>query len=359
MRYGMIMAGGAGTRLWPMSRKRRPKQLLPLIGGRSLLEIAADRLNGIIEPERRLICTGEAFRELIRKSLPQFTDEQILGEPVGRDTVNAVAFTAAVLAKRDGDAVFAVLTADHLIEPQEEFEAKLRTGFELVEANPKRLVTFSITPTHATSGFGYVERGEAITGFSDAYRAKRFIEKPERKVAEQFIATGNFGWNSGMFIFHARTILDALRRFKPETHEGVMSIQAAWEAPDQQRVLEQVYPTLPKISIDYALMQPASDDAELEVCTVQMDVTWMDVGSWPSYGETLAPDMAGNRTNARTMHLDSRNVLAVSDDPAHTIATIGCDHLIIVRTRDVTLVCPASEAQRVKDIAGMVDESLR
>lgn len=353
------MAGGAGTRLWPMSRKRRPKQLLPLIGGRSLLEIAAARLEGIIETDRRLICTGEPFRPLIREAMPQFADEHILGEPAGRDTVNAVAFTAAVLAKRDPDAIFAVLTADHLIEPQDEFAAKLRTGFELVEENPKRLITFAIKPTYPATGFGYVERGRPITGFTDAHRAERFVEKPDRATAEHYIASGNFDWNSGMFIFHAGTALDALARLKPETYEGVMRIQAAWGTADQQRVLDEVYLSLPKVSVDYALMEPASRDDDLHVCVVAMNVSWMDVGSWPQLGETLESDENGNRANTRTMHSDSHNVLAASDDPNHTIATIGCRDLIIVHTSDATLVCAADEAQRVKEMAEQVDASLR
>src|SRR6267142_3885066 len=160
MRHAMIMAGGSGTRLWPMSRKSRPKQLLPFIGGRSLLEIAASRLEGLVPPQRRLICTNEAFRAAILQALPQFSDEQILGEPVGRDTVNAVGLTAAVLLKADPHAIFAVLTADHLIEPQEEFARKFDLGFRLIEDDPARFVTFSIKPTFPATGYGYVERGE-------------------------------------------------------------------------------------------------------------------------------------------------------------------------------------------------------
>jgi mannose-1-phosphate guanylyltransferase len=359
MRYGMVMAGGAGTRLWPMSRKRRPKQLLPFIGGRSLLELAAERMKGIVEPKRRYICTGESFRPLIRRAMPEFSDDRILGEPVGRNTVNAVAFTAAVLAKRDPDAIFAVLTADHIIKPQSEFAAKMRTAFKLVEADPKRLITFAITPTYPATAFGYVERGKPIAGFKDAFLAGRFLEKPGLARAKRFIASRTFGWNSGMFVFHAQTVLDALSRFKPDCYDGILKILRAWDTPQQQRVLKRVYPTLPNISVDFALMEPAAKDRELQVCVVNMNLQWMDVGSWPSYGETLKPDKHGNRTNATAVHLDSHNVLAVSEDPKHTIATIGCKDLIIVHTADATLICPKKRAQSVRDIAAMVDESLR
>ena len=362
-RYAMIMAGGAGTRLWPMSRRGPrghglPKQLLPLIDGKSLIELAAERIEGLVPPRHRYICASEAHRAAILKALHNYGEDQYLGEPEGRDTLNAIGLTAAVLAKRDPKAIFAVLTADHIIEPQDEFAACIDLGFRLVENDPKRLVTFAIKPTHATKAFGYVTRGKALSGFEGGYVATSFVEKPEPPEAQKLIDQGA-GWNSGMFVFAAKTFVQALEWFKPANHRGLMTIADAWDTPHRRAVLHEIYPTLEKISVDYAVMMPVAKDDRLIVCAVPMDVTWLDVGSWPSYAKTLPADAQSNRTNCQMVHLKSKGVLAVSDDPKHTIATIGCEDLIIVHTRDATLVCRADRAEDVKKIAGMADPSVQ
>lgn len=357
----MIMAGGSGTRLWPMSRLNRPKQLVPLIDGRSLLEIATTRLDGVVPTSQRWICTGERFRDSITATMPNIQNEQILGEPVGRDTLNAVGLTAAVLQHKDPDAIFAVLTADHLIEPQNIFADRLDAGFGLVEQDPNRLVTFSITPSYPATGYGYVQRGEAIPNTEDCYLAKRFVEKPDHDTATKFLADGNYGWNSGMFIFHAGTVLEALERFEPNTHAGLTRIAEAWDTPQQAEVLQATYPELRKVSVDYALMEPASADQSLSVCVVPMALSWIDVGSWPSLGETMSPDAANNRIAGNTAwsDIDSSGLTVISEEANHQICTIGCRDLVIVHTADATLICAAQEAQQVKDMAMQVPESLR
>ncbi|MDX2118523.1 MAG: mannose-1-phosphate guanylyltransferase [Planctomycetota bacterium] len=376
------MAGGAGTRLWPMSRKDLPKQLIKFIGPkgnanaganaapggaaqRSLLEIAAQRLEGVVPAERRYICTAEAYRGVIRRDLPAFGDQQILGEPTGRDTVNAVGFAAAILEKIDPQAVFCVLTADHIIEPQETFQQRMDLGFRLVEQDPKRLVTFSIKPTYPATGFGYVERGTPIRGVAGAdnlaFHVARFVEKPDLPRAQAYVESGHFGWNSGMFVWSAATVMETLRKFKPESHAGMLQIQHAWGTAKQQEVIARVYPTLPKISVDYAIMEPASKSKEFSVCTVQMDVNWLDVGSWPAYGETLPADASGNRTGGAgaSLVVQGRNNLVVSGTPGHTVTVLGADDLIVVHTADATLVMPRSKAEELKTLHGMVDEKLK
>ncbi len=382
MRYAMIMAGGAGTRLWPLSRSDRPKQLVPLIpegeggdtpgGRRSLLQLACARLEGLIPPEHRYICTNEGYRDAIRRQIPEFTDQLILGEPVGRDTVNAVGFAAAVLHKRDADAVFAVLTADHIIRPEPRFREVMDVGFRLVEEDANRLVTFSIKPTYAATGFGYVERGRAIPGSDDlGFRVERFVEKPSAERAQAYLDSGVFSWNSGMFVWKASTILDCLRRYKPESYEGLMRIAEAWGTPDQREVLETVYPTLPKISVDYAIMEPASREqnrtagkpsasGSIKVATVLMDLEWLDVGSWPSFAETLeALDASDNRVSGRAMLHDASSSLVVNDDPDHLVAVLGAEGLIVVHTGDATLVMPAEKAQELKSLHARLPDGLK
>lgn len=365
MRHAMIMAGGSGTRLWPVSRDGQPKQLIEFIPGeggqsRSLLAIAAGRLEGLVPQPRRYVCTGERYRQQIRAVLPEFADEQILGEPVPRDTVNAVGLTAAVLAKDDPDAVFAVLTADHLIEPDSIFQDCLRLGFELVEQDASRLVTFSIRPVYPATGFGYVERGRALDtlpgcivgGRAIAFGVTKFVEKPPLHMAQAYVESGMFGWNSGMFVFHARTVLDCLARYQPEAHAGLLRIQEAWGTPEQARVLAEVYPALPKTSVDYAIMEPAAGDPKLRICTVEMDVRWSDVGSWPSFFETCRAGASGHRTagTGPSVFEGGSGSCVYNAQEGHTVALVGCEGLIVVHTPEATLVMPAEKAQELKSL---------
>lgn len=382
----MIMAGGAGTRLWPMSRKDRPKQLLkfierPSTKGKSgepvsLLALADRRLDGLVKEKNRYICTAEAYREAIKKDLLHYSDDQILGEPAARDTVNAIGLTAAVLAKEDKNAIFCVLTADHIIEPEETFRERMDLGFRLVEDDPRRLVTFSIKPTYAATGFGYVERGSPVRGVEHAdklaFHVERFVEKPDAARAAAYVASGAFGWNSGMFVWKASTFLEALERFKPESHEGLMQIQEVWGKKKGKETLEKVYPTLPKISVDYAVMEPAtreshapakakSKEPAFSVCTVQMDLKWLDVGSWPSYAETLKADKDGNRTSGEgaTVLVQGKHNLVVNARKGHTVALLGTEDLIVVHTEDATLVMPRGKSEELKKLHEVVEERLK
>lgn len=362
MRYAVIMAGGAGTRLWPMSRTSKPKQMLkfiadPLAPGRSasLLQLSVGRLRGLIDSANIYICTGAAFTQQILEDLPLLPAAQVLGEPIGRDTANAVGFSAAVLAKRDPDATFAVLTADHLIEPADQFQAALASAFDAVEKCPDYLLTFGITPTYPATGFGYMQRGAELSGLPGVYQVQTFKEKPAAPLAQQYFADPAYAWNSGMFVWKARTILEQLRQHLPAAYEGHMQIAAAWGTPQQTAVLNRIYPTLPKGPIDTAVMEKAP-----HVALIPLNIRWLDVGSWPAYGQTLTPDPSGNRTggthNVRAQHLNSSNVLAISEEGGHLIATINCHDLIIIHTPQATVVCPAADAEKIKQLVAEVEK---
>ncbi len=366
MRYAVIMAGGAGTRLWPMSRTGKPKQLLKFIADpaspthppQSLLQLAANRLRGLIDPQNVYICTGASYADQILADLPLLPESQLLGEPMGRDTANAVGFSAAILHKRDPEASFAVLTADHIIEPIDIFQSAMKTAFDAVDRHPEYLLTFGITPTHPATGYGYVQRGQPLADFPNVFRVQTFKEKPKEDLAQQYFADPTFAWNSGMFVWKAKTILDQLKQHLPIAYEGHMKIAAAWGTPQQTEALYAIYPTLPKISIDFAVMEKAP-----HVATVAMNVEWLDVGSWPSYGETLPADPQGNRAGAGTkvQHLHSKNILAVTEqgtpDSTHLIATINCENLIIIHTPKATLICPAKDAEKIKQLVAEVEKT--
>jgi len=368
MRYSMIMAGGSGTRLWPVSRRGTPKQLIRFIDRAdgseqaSLLELAAARLEGLVPRDHQYICTNEAHRASILETVPGTSDERILGEPVGRDTVNAVGFAAAVFSSFDPDAVFAVLTADHLIRPVETFHKAIKTGFELVEADPTRLVTFGIKPTFPATGFGYIEQADEIEGTDGlGFRVARFVEKPDEETAREYVESGRFFWNSGMFVFHARSFMELLERYRPDSAAGLARIGQAWGTPSRTDVLNDVYPTLPKISVDYAVMEPASSDERVSICGVRMDVEWLDVGSWPAYGKTLTPDRDGNRIAGpgSVVALDCRDNLVVTSGSDHTVAMLGCEGLIVVHTPDATLIMPQERAEDLKRLHERVSDDLK
>jgi len=359
MRYGLIMAGGAGTRLWPLSRRNRPKQLIPLVRGRTLLELSWQRLRTLLPPERIYVCTRADYEQGVRANLPDLPAGNLLGEPEGRDTANAVGFCAAVLHKADPDAVVAVVTADHVIEPLDSFRQALDLAFEVVDNQPRSLVTFGIVPTEPHTGLGYIHRGEAMavpSGRPGVHRVLEFKEKPDKATADRYVESGRYYWNSGMFVWRCDTVLAELARHLPDCHKGVTAIAEAWGTPQQQSVLNDVYPRLPRISIDYAVMEPVSRGrGSAQVVTVEMPVEWLDIGSWPALAETLAVDDHDNATEAELcVLLDCDDNIIVSRDPEHLIAAAGLSDMIVVHTRDVTMICPRREAQKVKNLVEQV-----
>jgi len=357
MRYALIMAGGSGTRLWPMSRAALPKQLIPFINGQSLLQLAYDRLNDLVPAANRFICAGQKHADVICRALDLPAD-QFLGEPTGRDTLNAVGFSAAVIAQRDPNAVIAVFTADHVIQPVDQFQKIVDHGYRLVEQAPNTLVTFGITPTVAATSYGYLQLGQSID--ESARVVEQFREKPDIATAQQYFAAGStrYLWNSGMFVWRASTLLDCIRRYEPANHAGLMKIGGAWPTPQRHTVLGEVFPTLKKISVDFAVMEPAGRDPQVRVAAVPMPLQWLDVGSWPMFAETCRHDAAGNALGTdRVLLLDTRDTVVASNDPKHLITTIGCDNLVIIHTADATLVCRKDKAEAIKELHKQVGET--
>ena len=358
MRYALILAGGSGTRLWPMSKLQQPKQLIPFVNGKSLLQIAYDRLEGLVESSNRYICAGNAHKDIIIDRLDGFDSARFLGEPTGRDTLNALAYSSAIISKKDPDAVIAVFTADHIIEPQDEFRRIVEKGYRTAEENDNTLVTFGIAPTYAATGFGYLELGDSVS--EDAMRLKQFREKPALPDAEAFLkaGAGRYLWNSGMFVWKASTLLACVEKYEPECFNGIMSIAETFDTDGFEQTLETVYPELKKISIDFAVMEPASSDEDFCVAAVPMPLTWLDIGSWSSYGEICEKDQLGNSSlGCDSILHGSRDNLVLSDNGDHLIAGIGLENMIIIQSGNATLICPKDRDQDIKKLYDDIKET--
>jgi mannose-1-phosphate guanylyltransferase len=340
--HAFILAGGRGTRFWPLSRHERPKQLLDFTGEGSLLALTVSRLSPLIPTERQWILTATDLVEAVREAVPQIPPDQVIAEPVGRNTAPAIGLAASILMERGEDPAFAIMPSDHLIRPGEEFRACLGRALDLAEAEPW-LMTFGIRPSRPESGYGYIEAGEPLDGHAGIRRVRAFIEKPDRNRAEELVASGHHAWNSGMFCWRASVVIDGLARHSPEVHDVVTRIAAAG-APGTREftgALETSFADAPSISIDYALMEKADN-----VLVVDATFDWNDVGHWLAMRE-LWPDAGGrNAARGEVLALDSTDNIVYGPD--RLTALIGVRDHVVVSTADVTLVCPADRAQDVK-----------
>lgn len=348
-RWAVVMAGGGGTRLWPASRRGRPKQLLPLgkHPGETLLAATLRRLAPAIPPERTVVVTSAALEPQVRAAVPPGT--LVLGEPVGRNTAAALGLAAVHVLRRDPDAVIAALPADQHVDDEPAFRAALERALDIAAARDA-IVTLGIPPTRPETGFGYLELGADAGG--GAVEVARFVEKPDHATAERYLASGRHLWNAGIFLFRAARLLAELERHMPETRAGLAEIDAALAAggPDAAAAAAaRVYPTLPNVSIDHGVMERTRG-----ILTLRGEFGWNDVGAWSALADYRPADADGNVVAATLVAHDARRNVVVSD-PGTLVALVGVEDLIVIQAGDAVLVAPRSRAQDVKEIVKQLE----
>lgn len=367
-RYVVIMAGGRGERFWPVSRQTTPKQLIKLLGSRSLLQQAVDRVLPIVEAAHIFVITNRQQAEAVRRQLPELPQDNIIAEPVGRDTCPAVVLGAALVAARNPDGVLAVLSADHLIPTVELFRQTLLDAWALAEEQDA-LITLGIRPNEPSTGYGYIHLGAPFSAEEGSsapalelkstpfHKALAFVEKPNLETAEKYLASGDYRWNAGMFLWSCKTLHKSLRQHQPLMADAFLRWKAAasTSADHLKQTLEEDYPELTKISIDFALMEKAHN-----ILVADASFEWDDLGSWPALMRHLQHDDSGNCSNTPFICLDSRENLLfdtrqkLSRTPT---ALLGIERSLVVFTDEVTLIAHQSQSQRIKELLAKIAES--
>jgi mannose-1-phosphate guanylyltransferase len=345
--YALIMAGGIGSRLWPRSRKKTPKQFLDLISVETMLQDAYRRLLPTIPPDRILIGVGTDYVSTVREQLPDLPANNIVAEPAGRGTAPAIGLAAQHIYHQAPDATMVVVTADHHIAERERFSRALSAAAQA--AGTGSLVTLGITPSFASTGYGYIHRGEqlhSIAGFR-VYPALRFAEKPDAATAREFVDSGRYSWNSGMFIWRVDAILAEFARLMPEFATQLNEIGSAIGTEDEVAVLERVWADVASETIDYGIMERAAD-----VAVIPVSIGWNDVGSWKTLVPLLEADESGNSAVGEHILLDTRNTLVYS--PKKLVATIGLQDMVVVETEDALLICPQDMCQDVRKVVALL-----
>jgi mannose-1-phosphate guanylyltransferase len=338
--YVVIMAGGSGTRFWPLSRRKTPKQLLDLFGGTTLLEQTVERVRGIAPPERIYIFTNSLVRGQMVRLLPSIPERQIVAEPAQRNTAPTIGLAANEILRRDPEGIMAILPADQVIRKPGAFRNALKAGCRWAAAEGRSLV-LGIQPTRAETGYGYIRLGKLAKneGRDKIFRVETFAEKPTLPVARRYVASKRYLWNAGMFIWRASTLLANLQQFQPQMATGLDQIATAGGI-DNLRVLNQLFPKLEKISIDYALMEKIDN-----VSAVAADIGWNDVGSWAVAYDLHPKDRDGNVRPENSLCLESKGNMLVGG--RKFLVTIGVEDLVIVETDDALLVCAREQSQKV------------
>ncbi len=343
--YAVVLAGGYGERFWPASTAAKPKQLLSLLGDRTMLEMAVDRLDGLIPVERVIVLTSVDLVDATRSATPGLPIDNVIGEPMRRDTAAAVALAAAVVKARDPEGVFCIVTADHVMGDLDRFRETLSAGLNLASVEDV-LITIGITPRYPATGYGYIHAVDRLSASDEIeFRSvDRFVEKPDRATAAGYVDSGEFWWNSGMFIWSVAAVHRAFAAHRPELASFIDALVPAVDTPAFAQALFDGFEPLDKISIDYALMERA-DNIVMAVGTF----AWDDVGSWPAVGDHLDTDADGNAVRGELEALDATSNIVVGADGRLT-ALIGVSDLIVVHTETATLIVPKDRAEEVKSL---------
>lgn len=354
--YAVIMAGGSGSRLWPLSRKDRPKQSLAISGDQTLYQKAVNRLNGLFTHERILVVTVAEQVDLLHQECPEIPLENYIIEPMPRGTASVVGLAAVAIIDANPQATMAILTADHLIENEEHLQQLLKAGYEAAQEG--FLVTLGITPTYPATGYGYIQSGELAGHFQDldVFHVKRFKEKPNQLLAESLVADGQHVWNSGMFVWRADAVMAEFKRQMPALFDKLMKVKADWSGENRAATLEAVWPTIEPETIDYGIMEKARKVAVIP----SIDLGWFDVGSWESLFDVLNSDLSGNiLMRGASLSFDTQGTLICEDSPDRLIVTIGVEDLIIIDAGNALLVCDRKHAQRVRDVVNYLKDNGR
>lgn len=350
--YNVIMAGGGGTRFWPLSRQEVPKQLINLSGEDALINETINRIDSLAKKDDLFIVTNEKQLEALKDTVKdKCLDGNILPEPCARNTAAAIGFAAFNIMKKYGDGVMCVYPADHYIKDEKEFKSILEKAIYIAENNDK-LVTIGIKPTFPSTGYGYINFNRENTIENVAYEVVEFVEKPNYEIAKEYVNSKKYVWNSGMFVWKVSKILEDFKRYLPKVYEKLEEISNYLGTKEEIEKIKEIYPTIQSISIDYGIMERSND-----VIVVPGDFGWNDVGSWDSLGAIYPTDNEGNIKRGENITIDTKNSIIYSDDKL--ISTIGISDLIVVSTNDAVMVCRKDKAQDVKKIVEQLKEEDR